>query len=49
MRKTIPTAIALGMLISTTGVASGVDLPKGADNFYKSDRVVMQKVSFKNQ
>jgi len=49
MKKRIPTAVALGVLISATGVASAADLPTGADNFYISDKVVMQKVSFKNQ
>ena len=45
------TAMALGMLVSTTsvGVASAADMSNGADNFYKSDKVTMQKVTFKNQ
>jgi len=45
------TAMALGMLVSTTGVgvASAADMSNGADNFYKSDKVTMQKVAFKNQ
>jgi fermentation-respiration switch protein FrsA (DUF1100 family) len=47
----ILTAIALGALLSTTGVdvASAADMSKGADNFYKSDKVTMQKVALKNQ
>ncbi len=45
----LPTAMALGVIISTTGVASAADMPNGADNFYKSDKVTMEKVEFKNQ
>jgi fermentation-respiration switch protein FrsA (DUF1100 family) len=41
--------MALGVLLSTTGVASAADMPRGAANFYKSDKVIMLKVSFKNQ
>jgi hypothetical protein len=34
----------------TSSPAAGAhDMPDGADNFYKSDRVTVQKVSFKNQ
>ena len=29
--------------------ASAADLSNGADNFYKSDKVILQKVTFKNQ
>ncbi len=45
------TGMALGALISTTGigVASATDMSNGADNFYKSDKVTIQKVVFKNQ
>lgn len=45
------TAIALSVLVSMTGVgvAFAADLSNGADSFYKSDKVTMQKVSFKNQ
>ncbi|UZM15495.1 alpha/beta hydrolase [Pseudomonas kielensis] len=35
------------MLCSLT--ALGADMSNGADNFFKSDKVTMQKVSFKNQ
>jgi len=49
MNKTIPTAMALGVLISTTGVASAADMSNETGNFYKSDKVTMQKVAFKNQ
>jgi fermentation-respiration switch protein FrsA (DUF1100 family) len=47
-------AAAMGML-STTGAAlaaapgKSTQLPNGADNFYTSDKVTVQKVSFKNQ
>ena len=44
-------AITLGLFLSTTniGVASAADMSNGADNFYKSEKVTMQKVTFKNQ
>ncbi|MEI7210511.1 alpha/beta hydrolase [Pectobacterium carotovorum] len=38
----------LGLLISSFA-AIGADLSNGADNFYKSDKVTQQKVTFKNQ
>lgn len=47
-------AAAVGML-STTGATlaaapkKSIPLPNGADNFYTSDKVTVQKVSFKNQ
>lgn len=40
--------LALGLFISAFS-ATAADVPKGADNFYKSDKVALQKVSFKNQ
>jgi len=43
------TAMALGLVLSTTVDASAADMSYGADNFYKSDKVTMQKVTFKNQ
>jgi fermentation-respiration switch protein FrsA (DUF1100 family) len=45
------TTMALGLVLSTTGVevASAADMSNGADNFYKNDKVTMQKVTFKNQ
>jgi fermentation-respiration switch protein FrsA (DUF1100 family) len=46
------TAMTLGLVLSTTtgvGVASATDMSNGADNFYKSDKVSVQKVTFKNQ
>jgi fermentation-respiration switch protein FrsA (DUF1100 family) len=43
----ILTALALGL--TGVGVAYAADKPNGADNFYKSDKVAMQKVTFKNQ
>lgn len=38
----------LGLLISSFS-AIGADMSDGADNFYKSDKVTQQKVTFKNQ
>ncbi|MBP2627572.1 MAG: hypothetical protein H6Q68_2283 [Firmicutes bacterium] len=45
------TAMVLGVFVSTTGagVVSAADMSNGASNFYKSDKVTMQKVAFKNQ
>lgn len=45
------TAMTLGLVLSTTGinVTFAADLSNGADNFYKSDKVTVQKVTFKNQ
>ena len=48
----IPLAIMLATtpviaLQSTTAIAQ--DMSNGADNFYKSDRVDVQKVTFKNK
>jgi hypothetical protein len=41
-------AIMLGLaIVSLSGRAQ--DMSNGADNFYKSDKVTMQKVTFKNQ
>jgi uncharacterized protein len=45
----LPTAMALGVLISTTGAAFAADMSTETGNFYKSDTVTMQKVAFKNQ
>ena len=43
------TGVAMGGFLGTTGVASAADMSKGANNFYRSDKVTTQKVSFKNQ
>ncbi|MEV5027442.1 alpha/beta hydrolase [Paenibacillus sp. LPE1-1-1.1] len=45
------TVMALGLVLTTTVVSAAYtpDMSNGADNFYKSDQVTMQKVSFKNQ
>ncbi|WP_028402196.1 alpha/beta hydrolase [Ectobacillus panaciterrae] len=51
------TVIALSLLLSATSVASKTsvvaaytpDMSNGADNFYKSNKVTMKKVEFKNQ
>ncbi|MBO3273714.1 alpha/beta hydrolase [Pseudomonas schmalbachii] len=40
--------VLLGLLISSFA-AMGADMSRGADNFYKSDKVTVQKVTFKNQ
>ncbi|WP_028620306.1 alpha/beta hydrolase [Pseudomonas sp. Ant30-3] len=40
--------VMLGFLLSSI-TASGADMSNGADNFFKSDKVTVQKVSFKNQ
>lgn len=40
--------LSLGLLVSST-TAKGADMPKGADNFYESDEVTVQKVTFQNQ
>src|SRR3974390_1513885 len=45
MRKLI---LLLGLLMSPF-TAMGADMSNGADNFYVSDRVTVQKVTFKNQ
>lgn len=43
-------AMTLGMMLCTTGdAASAADLSHGADNFYKSNQVAMQRVEFQNQ
>jgi uncharacterized protein len=42
-------AIVLGMMSITSGPALAQDMSKGANNFYKSDKITMQKVTFKNQ
>src|SRR5688500_13305356 len=44
---TVPAFVA-GLLISSTP-ATAQDMSNGADNFYKSDRVTVQKVTFKNK
>lgn len=49
--KTILAILALCILSATTGTAfaAPADKPADADNFYKSDRVTVQKVTFLNQ
>ena len=44
-------SIALGVILSTAGTSAvfAADRPAGADNFYMSDKVEVQKVTFKNQ
>lgn len=40
--------LAFGLLIASF-TALGADMSNGADNFYKSDKVTTEKVTFKNQ
>src|SRR5688572_32499806 len=40
--------LLFGLLISSFA-ATGADMSNGTDNFYKSDKVTQQKVTFKNQ
>lgn len=40
--------LALGLLISSFA-ATAADMSNGADNFFKSEKVMQQKVTFKNQ
>ena len=44
-------SIALGVTLSTAGTSAvfAADRPADADNFYRSDKVEVQKVTFKNQ
>ena len=42
-------AIMLLALLLSSLTATAADLSNGADNFYQSDKVTVQKVSFKNQ
>jgi len=41
--------MALGVFLFTTGFSFAADMSNGANNFYKSDKVTIQKVAFKNQ
>ncbi len=45
----VPTAMALGMLISTTSVASAADSLVWDKNFPQSGKVTVEKVSYKNR
>lgn len=44
-------SIALGVILSTAGTSAvfAADRPADADNFYRSNKVEVQKVTFKNQ
>jgi hypothetical protein len=42
-------AIVLGMMSIISIPALAQDMSNGADNFYKSKEVTLQKVTFKNQ
>lgn len=41
--------LGMALMIAGTGAAYGADMSNGADNFYKSTKVDMQKVTFENQ
>ncbi len=41
--------MTVGLGLSIPGVSSASDIPRDAANFYKSDKLTMQKVTFKNQ
>ena len=44
------TAVALGVLSTAdVSLARAQDMSHGADNFYVSDRMTVQKVTFRNQ
>ena len=43
------TVLAMGWGLSASGAAFAADMSNGADNFYESKEVTMQKVTFKNQ
>lgn len=45
----MPRLLALIALLTLPFFASGADMSHGADNFYSSPRVTVQKVTFKNQ
>ena len=53
--KMAGTGVAAAGLLSTAGAAlaapskTSTQLPNGADNFYASDKVTLQRVTFKNQ
>lgn len=53
MNKSLKRILLTLALVTTsvgfTALASAADKPSDADNFYKSDKVKMQKVTFKNQ
>jgi uncharacterized protein len=42
-------AIVLGMMSIVNAPALAQDMANGADNFYKSNKVTVQKVTFNNQ
>lgn len=49
LRKLGMITVVLGMMSIISTPASAQDMSRGADNFYKSKEVTMQKVTFKNQ
>lgn len=48
MRFSVLPTVMAAILISSSSIEAQ-DMPSGADNFYKSDKVTAQKVTFKNQ
>lgn len=49
-RHTVASLVALGMaLLADAAPATAQDMSNGANNFYTSDRVAVQKVTFRNQ
>ena len=40
--------LMLGLLVGSYS-AVGADMSNGADNFYKSDKLIQQRVTFNNQ
>ena len=48
-KRSMKKLIMLPALLINSFSAMGADMSNGADNFYKSDKVTTQKVTFKNQ
>jgi hypothetical protein len=49
LNKITKAIIMLGLLSTASLPAFAQDMSNGADNFYQSDSVAMQRVTFKNQ
>ena len=47
--KWLVATVLLFLSTSSVRFASAADMSKGADNFYKSNKVTMQKITFNNQ
>ena len=48
-KHAIPTAFMVTGLLISSDLATAQDMSNGADNFYKSDKVSVQKVTFRNK